>query len=180
MISRKDISGLQFYYYVYGIPVPIWRMTMNKDVIIERLVSRNIRPTANRILVMERLMGMGHPVSLGEMEELLVTMDKSSIFRVLTLFVEQRLVHCIEDGSGCMKYEACGGEHRHSVEDEHVHFHCEVCNRTFCLEDVGVPRVSVPDGFVTHSINCIVKGVCRECRAAGNNVYDPTDKVYFA
>ena len=49
----------------------------------------------------------------------------------------------------------------------HTHFYCEVCHRTFCLKTIGVPVVDLPAGFVTHSINYIVKGICDKCSAAG-------------
>ena len=45
-----------------------------------------IRPTANRMLVIQALEDAPHPLSLAELEDRLVTLDKSSIFRVLTLF----------------------------------------------------------------------------------------------
>ena len=35
-------------------------------------------------------------------------MDKSSIFRTLTLFIEYDVVHTFEDGRGIVNYELCG------------------------------------------------------------------------
>ena len=61
---------------------------MNSQDIISRLESKGIRPTANRILVMKTLMGEQNPQSLSNLERKMVSMDKSSIFRTLTLFLE--------------------------------------------------------------------------------------------
>ena len=67
------------------------------DAILE---SKDIKPTANRVLVMRELMKASHPVNLADLEVSLgFSMDKASIFRVLELFAEKDVVHVIEDGS---------------------------------------------------------------------------------
>lgn len=137
---------------------------MEQEELIHRLESRKIKPTANRILVLRTLSRASRPKSIADLEDDLVTMDKSSIFRALTLFLEHDLVHAIEDGSGSLKYEICLGEHHHSVHDQHIHFYCEVCNQTYCIEDAPVPIVDLPAGFTPHTVNYIVKGICPKCR----------------
>lgn len=72
-----------------------------------RLAEKGLKPTPNRILVLRELAASDHPLSLGELEIRLDTLDRSSIFRVLTLFLDHELVHSIEDGSGSLRYEAC-------------------------------------------------------------------------
>lgn len=136
---------------------------METEVIVERLEQRGIKPTANRILVCGALMRARHPISMADLEESILTLDKSTIFRSLTLFLSHDLVHAIEDGSGSLKYELCHGEHHHTPHDQHIHFHCTCCNRTYCLNDVPVPSVSLPDGFLIHDVNYIVKGICQQC-----------------
>ena len=71
------------------------------------LVDRGIRPTPNRILVARALMDATHPVALAELETVLDTVERSTIFRVLNLFRSADLVHVIDDGSGSTKYELC-------------------------------------------------------------------------
>ena len=68
---------------------------MNSQDMISRLESKGIRPTANRILVMKTLMGEQNPQSLSNLERKMVSMDKSSIFRTLTLFLSHHLIHSI-------------------------------------------------------------------------------------
>ena len=111
--------------------------------ITDFLLHRGVKPTANRILVAKELMGMTHTVSLSDLEGALYPMDKASIFRVLELFAEKDVVHVIEDGSRSSKYELCLREGHHDVSDQHVHFYCERCKETFCLEDITVPVVNV-------------------------------------
>ena len=132
---------------------------------IERLERKGIRVTSIRILVMEALMRASRTMSLADLETELETVDKSSIFRTLELFEEHHVVHAIDDGSGSVKYELCEGGDECSISDMHTHFYCEECHRTFCLKEISVPQVELPEGFHANSINYIVKGICPECSA---------------
>ena len=112
---------------------------MNSQDIISRLESKGIRPTANRILVMKTLMGEQNPQSLSNLERKMVSMDKSSIFRTLTLFLEHDVVHAFEDGRGVLCYELCEEKGACDHHDGHIHFYCESCQRSFCMEDIHIP-----------------------------------------
>jgi len=133
------------------------------------LQSVGIRPTANRILVARTMHNSDKPMSLIEIEDALLSIDKSVIFRTLKLFGEHHLVHVIEDGSGCVRYEICHSHHHHDDDDDdndddlHPHFYCEICRQTFCLHEIHLPHIDVPDGFEVRTVNCVVKGVCKEC-----------------
>lgn len=128
------------------------------------LAAHGIKPTANRIIIVKALAKQDCPISMKDLEYAILSLDKSSIFRVLTLFKERHLVHAIEDGEGGLKYELCLSRNVEEDEDEHVHFYCEKCHRTICMHDIQVPVVDVPDGFELHSSNFLIKGICPECR----------------
>lgn len=136
---------------------------MNTSDIVNRLNSKGIRPTAVRLLVAQTLGEATSPLSLADIENALDTAPKSTIFRALNIFLEHRLVHCFEDGSGSLKYELCHSDDDCSINDMHTHFYCEKCQRTFCLRSTQIPTIELPDGFTMSSINYMVKGVCREC-----------------
>ncbi|MDY5547147.1 MAG: transcriptional repressor [Prevotella sp.] len=137
---------------------------MDSKEAIARLEAKDIKPTANRILVLKMLVMMRRPMSLSMLDEKMPNMDKSSIFRVLTLFLEHDVVHAFEDGRGVLNYELC--EHRGHCNhtDGHIHFYCESCQRSFCLEDQHLPHVDLPDGFYAHAVSFVIKGECAECR----------------
>jgi Fur family ferric uptake transcriptional regulator len=139
---------------------------MDNSKYIERLEKRGIKPTANRILVLEAMLAASRAVSLAELEGMLGTVDRSSIFRTLGHFLKNRLIHDIEDGSGSVKYEVCDSDSACSVADMHAHFFCEVCHRTYCLKKVQIPVTTLPEGFVMHSVNYTVKGICERCSKA--------------
>lgn len=137
---------------------------MNNVEIENLLGAKGVKPTANRILVIKELLKASHPMSLADMEEALgYTMDKASIFRALELFTAKDVVHAIEDGSRSLKYELCRSSDRHSISDQHVHFHCEQCKETYCLETVSVPLIDIPEGFTPRSVNYMIKGLCPKC-----------------
>ena len=73
---------------------------METEEIISKLEAKGIKPTSNRILVMKALASGENPQSLKDLEQKMVSMDKSSIFRTLTLFLEHDAVHAFEDGRG--------------------------------------------------------------------------------
>ena len=141
---------------------------MNSQDMISRLESKGIRPTANRILVMKTLMGEQNPQSLSNLERKMVSMDKSSIFRTLTLFLSHHLIHSIDDGTGSFKYAVCSDSCSCDVSDLHTHFHCEKCNKTFCFTNIPTPVVKLPQGFTLNSINYVLKGICPDCAAEAN------------
>jgi len=127
------------------------------------LEEHNIKPTANRLIVLRTLDGAGRPMSLTELENKILTIDKSGIFRTLSLFREQHLVHVIEDGGDGVRYELCHSHDDDVDDDLHVHFYCEQCHQTYCLDHIPVPGIDLPEGFIMSSVNYMVKGICPHC-----------------
>ena len=137
---------------------------MNSEECEALLLAHDIKPTANRIVVAKTLAAQQRPMSLSELEYKILSIDKSGIFRALTLFREHHLVHVIEDGGDGVRYELCTSHDGHEHDDDqHVHFYCERCNRTFCLPDTPIPAVQLPSGYELTSINYMAKGICPEC-----------------
>lgn len=137
---------------------------MTSDETIERLEGKGIRPTANRILIYKALAKSSMPLSLKDMELLMLNLDRSSIFRTLTLFLEHDVVHSFEDGRGVINYELCNEKGECHNHDTHPHFYCEACQRSFCMDDIKIPPFNLPEGFSAHSMSFVIKGECPQCR----------------
>lgn len=137
----------------------------DEKLIEEHLEHHGVKPTAMRLLVMRELMHALRPLSLRELEDRMPTAERSTIFRTLTLLLDHHLVHSIEDGSGALRYEACESDDHHTHDDQHTHFYCEQCHRTFCFRETKIPQVTLPDGFQMSSINYMLKGLCPDCAA---------------
>ena len=136
---------------------------MNETQCSELLEAHGIKPTANRIVVLKELVKALHPITLSELEYKILSIDKSNIFRALTLFREHRLVHVIEGGSEGVRYELCHSHDHDHDEDIHPHFYCEQCQQTYCLDHIPVPGIDLPEGFIMSSVNYMVKGICPHC-----------------
>lgn len=123
-----------------------------------------VRVTAVRLLIW-RTIRRGHAgvFSLANLEEALPTVDKSTLFRTLTLLSEHHLLDTIDDGSGSQKY--CLRDDEDPLRGvRHVHFSCRVCHRTVCLTNIALPEVALPEGFTVEDTEYVVKGVCPKCR----------------
>lgn len=73
---------------------------MEDSTCLDLLAQREIQPTAIRLLVLKAMMQAKQSVSLADLEDRLDTVDRSSIFRTLTLFLSHHLIHSIDDGTG--------------------------------------------------------------------------------
>lgn len=136
---------------------------MSSSDCIEILKKHSVRPTPNRIIIIKALSEAGRPMSMTELEIKIPTIDKSNIFRTLSLFDEKHMVHRIDDGSEAVRFELCKSGHEDRDDDMHPHFYCEKCDKTFCIEDVPIPEVPVPENYEVHTVNFVMKGICPDC-----------------
>jgi Fur family ferric uptake transcriptional regulator len=136
---------------------------MTRDI-ENTLKSKQVNPTAMRLLVLDFLTKQTAAISLNDLEKGMAPSDRITLYRTLKTFEEKGLVHSIEDGTGATKYalceQDCDGENHH---DLHVHFYCNTCKETFCLPNTRIPEMSLPKGFKQQEMNLIVKGVCQHC-----------------
>ena len=90
--------------------------------------------------------------------------DRVTIYRTLQTFVEKGIIHTIPTADNSVLYALCKDEcssgHHH---DNHVHFICDKCNITYCLDSVVTPEVNLPEGFKPQLIDVVVTGVCKNC-----------------
>lgn len=129
----------------------------------QSLDNAGIRVTAVRLMVWHAIRHDFHDAfSLADLEAKLPTVDRSTLFRTLTLLTDAHLLHDIDDGTGMQKYCVCHLDDTRHCEG-HVHLTCRLCSRTFCLTNVRIPHVPLPEGFRMEEAEYIVKGICAEC-----------------
>lgn len=91
--------------------------------------------------------------------------DRVTVYRTLQTFVDKGIIHHIPTTDNSILYALCKDDceagHHH---DNHVHFICEVCNKTICLDDVTVPQVKLPNGFTPQHAEMVVNGICGDCK----------------
>lgn len=129
----------------------------------QSLEKAGVRVTAVRLLIWREIRHtFTGAFSLADVDDALPTVDKSTIFRTLTLLSDAHLLHDIDDGSGSHKYCVC--HHDDTLHcTGHVHLTCRICRRTFCLPNVRIPQVMLPEGFEPEETEYLVKGICPEC-----------------
>lgn len=132
---------------------------------IEKLLEKNkVRPTAMRLLVYDFLLGKKTAVGLTEIENHFANAERTTLYRTIKTFEENGIVHPIDDGTGTTKYALCEEGCNCEIEtDLHLHFHCNLCDKTICLTDHKIPKINLPEGFIAENINLVIKGQCDRC-----------------
>ena len=129
----------------------------------KKITVRNIKPTAMRELVLKVLTEQDRAISLADIEQKFDNADKTTLYRTLKTFEENKLIHSIDDGTGSLKYALCKESCQCHPEDLHVHFLCTKCQHTYCLNDISIPTIDLPMNFKLNTINMVVKGICSSC-----------------
>lgn len=133
------------------------------------LKAKALRKTTTRSRILELFMAEGIAMSEREIEDKLDNFcDRVTIYRTLHTFLNSGLVHKVLDSQGGTKYAICeqgcgeNGTHFHN----HVHFSCQNCQQTFCLSQVKLPAIQLPEGFVVDEVNVLYEGICPKCKTA--------------
>ena len=127
------------------------------------LQQRNIKPTAMRLLVAEKLLKQQYAVSHKELAEQFEKADNVTLFRTLKIFLEHKLIHTIDDGTGVVKYALCQSGCNCKPSEQHTHFYCTECKHTFCLTETEIPDINIPQNFKLEGANLVLKGKCDRC-----------------
>jgi len=90
--------------------------------------------------------------------------DRVTIYRTLQVFQEKGIIHTIPTTDNSIKYALCKNDctegHHH---DHHIHFVCEICHNTYCLDGVVTPQINLPANYSLTSVEVVAKGVCEIC-----------------
>ncbi len=91
--------------------------------------------------------------------------DRVTVYRTLQAFVEKGIIHTIPTADNSIRYalckDDCAGGHHH---DHHIHFMCDKCGNTYCLDDVVTPEIKLPKGYSASHVEVVVEGICKNCR----------------
>lgn len=129
------------------------------------LKEHHLRSTSSRSAILSLFLRNGHALSYSDVErQVAETYDRVTVYRTLKTFLDKGVIHKVLDDGGTLKYalcnDHCATEHHHN----HVHFKCSLCSQTFCLDDVEVPVVKLPQGYQAREVNLLIQGVCSRCQ----------------
>lgn len=136
-----------------------------KNEVHQLLKKHSIRQTTTREAVLNVMFSKNYAVSHAEIEkEMGAKFDRVTIYRTLNAFLENGLVHKVLDSEGGIKYAVCQHEHQADKHtDNHLHFKCNKCHQTLCLEDHYIPNIATPKNYTINSLNILAEGVCEKC-----------------
>lgn len=132
----------------------------------QTLHHHKLRSTPIRRAVLEIMLDSPFALSGHEVEQLLPPgTDHITLYRTLRSLNDRGLIHQIIDGSDTTRYAACSIECSAEAHfDNHVHFKCTVCQHIFCLTQVAIPPVLLPNNFEAHARDYLLVGICGTCR----------------
>jgi Fur family ferric uptake transcriptional regulator len=134
----------------------------------QTLNQHKLRSTPIRRAVLEVMLDTPFALSGHEVEQLLPAgTDRITLYRTLKSLNDRGLIHLVMDGSDTIRYAACSIECSAEAHfDNHVHFKCTACQHIFCLTQVAIPGVSLPNNFEAHARDYLLVGICGTCRTA--------------
>src|SRR3954453_3429232 len=109
-----------------------------KEAITTILKNNQLNITDSRLKILELFKNSSKALSHGDIEKLgSKHFDRVTIYRTLQTFVDKGIIHTIPTADNSIMYalckEPCSEGHHH---DDHVHFLCEQCGTTYCLDSV--------------------------------------------
>ncbi len=133
---------------------------------IQSILKKNqLSITGSRVKILELFLEQQGALAHGDIERRTgEKFDRVTVYRTLQAFLNKGIIHSIPTADNSVLYalckDECGEGHHH---DDHVHFVCDNCGNTFCLEDVTVPSMRMPRGYKAKQIQVIVSGRCMNC-----------------
>lgn len=132
------------------------------------LKHHGLKNTANRQLILQAFVNEKHALAYSDVDALIKQqLDKVTVYRTLKSFEESGIIHQVLDGSAQIRYALChtGGCSHHEHTDQHPHFKCDTCEKTFCLDTVTIPKINLPSGYSKTTQSVFIQGICKSCSA---------------
>ena len=132
------------------------------------LKKNNLSVTASREKILGLFLDERGALAHGDIEKKAgEKFDRVTVYRTLQTFVDKGIIHSIPTADNSVRYalckDNCSEGHHH---DHHVHFVCNNCQTTYCLDDVVTPAIKLPDGYISNHIGVVAEGICQSCASA--------------
>ncbi|HMG07270.1 MAG TPA: transcriptional repressor [Mucilaginibacter sp.] len=136
-----------------------------KNFDFEELLNKHqLKKTGPRLRVLSMMSSKTTATSQPDLESIMNDIDRVTLYRILSAFEEKGIIHKVFDLDGTANYAMCASNceefHHH---DEHLHFNCIHCKNVYCLDDVQMPALSVPPGFMIEGVTIYAAGLCPKC-----------------
>ena len=143
---------------------------MTPKISEEILKKHGLRVTPRRLAVYELFAKARKPLDVREIKNsllLTIKINKATIYRILTAFLQNNLIAQVELAEGKFRYERADKMHHH-------HLVCLKCNR---IQDIGNCSISRLEDIIRRKLSFAVKthkleffGICGQCQIRYNNL----------
>jgi Fur family ferric uptake transcriptional regulator len=143
--------------------------TIQIDKQVGNLLKRNsLSITDSRKKILQLFLEQAGALAHGDIEKKAgEKFDRVTVYRTLQVFVDKGIIHTIPTADNSIRYALCKDDcsegHHH---DHHIHFVCDVCGNTYCLDDVVTPDIKLPKGYSAGHVEVVVEGVCKNCKTS--------------
>ncbi len=134
---------------------------LNMDELKKILINKGVKPSIQRLKILEILLKKGHP-SVDDIYRALIdeipTLSKTTIYNTLNLFLEKGIAQAFTiAGDNELRYEY--------LNSPHAHFKCTKCGKIYDIElncDVFIKKEI--NGFRINKALVYFEGICNECQ----------------
>ncbi len=128
------------------------------------LVKYGIKPSVQRIAIMEYLMKHRTHPAADEIYEILLeripTLSKTTVYNTLKLFAEQGALQVLGIDERNIRYDI--------DTSRHAHFICLGCGKVYDLAVEGLDRLILKEEFFMTEMHLYYKGYCKCCQSKEN------------
>ena len=131
---------------------------------ISSILSRHkLRNTEKRRSILSLFLTNNHALSSKMIEDKFnQKIDRVTLYRLLNSFEEHGVIHKVVNQNNETFYAKCNScqvDHK----DEHLHFHCNICQKIYCLDQIETSKIKIPEGFSFQSMTLNIYGTCKNC-----------------
>jgi len=133
---------------------------------VENILKRNqLSVTGSRSRILQLFLEQPGALAHGDIERKAgEKFDRVTVYRTLQTFVDKGIIHTIPTADNSIRYALCKDECAEGHhQDHHIHFVCDNCGNTYCLDDVVTPEINLPKGYNARHSEVVVNGTCKDC-----------------
>lgn len=137
------------------------------------LHAKDLKATTARVFVLRCLFderkALSQPEISRKLEENGLPCDKTTVYRTLEALVAAGLVHKVPSADRAWLFSLSEIEQSRHDGESHLHFHCDTCEQTYCLDaekvdiHVSLPQPTAEAFTITHK-ELLLHGYCSHCK----------------
>jgi len=131
------------------------------DTLKDILLSKDIKPSVQRLKILEYIMdSKSHPSVdeiFGALQPLIPTLSKTTVYNTVKNLTEKGVLTIVKSDPGELRYDY--------YDEPHAHFKCRICGELYDIyEDVSdMLNIKEIEGHKVEKVAICFEGVCKKC-----------------